>query len=189
MATQAVTHHKFSVKDYYRMAEAGILRADERVELIEGEIFEMPPIGSPHASVVTRLHTLLLRRLSSENAASVRVQSPVRLSDISEPVPDIAIVTYRADFYRDAHPTPSDVLLLVEVADTSVRFDKEKKVPLYARSRIAEVWVVDLNTSTVDVHREPSVRGYALSETFAAGSGAVIEAPGGASISIDELFA
>jgi Uma2 family endonuclease len=170
------------------MVFAGILKEDDRVELIEGEIVEMPPIGSNHASMVDRLVAKWARPLA-DGSIVLRVQGPVRLNDSSEPVPDIAILRPRPDYYRDGHPGPVDVLLLIEVADSSVSFDKETKVPLYARNRIAEVWVVDITSSAVDVHRGPSARGYALSQTFAAGAGAVIQAPGGVSISVDELFA
>ena len=154
-----VLRRRFTVDEYYRMAEAGILSEDDRVELIEGEIVEMPPIGSPHASVVDRLAAALLRGLPGGEAI-VRVQNPVRLTDLSEPVPDLAILRFRPDYYVNAHPGPADVILLIEVADTTFRYDQEVKIPLYARSEIPEAWVVDLNAEQVHVYRRPTAGGY-----------------------------
>jgi Uma2 family endonuclease len=145
--------HTFTVRDYYRMAEAGILPADARVELIEGEIIDMPPIGSRHAGTVTHLSTILQNAL--DNGAIVQVQSPVRLSEYSEPVPDIALLRPRADFYKSAHPSPRDVLLIIEVADTTRRYDQTIKAPLYARHGIFEYWIVDIGQRQLERYREP----------------------------------
>lgn len=143
----------FSVDEYYRMAEAGILTEDDRVELIEGEIIEMSPIGSRHAACVNRLNTLLNRQL--EQAATVSIQNPVRIDDFSEPEPDIALLRPREDFYAGEHPSPSDVLLVVEVADTSVEYDRNIKLPLYARASIPEVWLVNLPQATIEIYQQP----------------------------------
>jgi Uma2 family endonuclease len=124
------------------MAAAGILGADERLELIEGQIVQITPIGSPHASSVKRTTSLFYRLLG--DCATISVQDPVRLSNLSEPEPDVAVLRPRADFYAGAHPTPADVLLLVEVVDTTLRYDRRVKLPLYARSGIPEVWLVIL---------------------------------------------
>lgn len=159
MTAQPVRRH-FTVHEYYRMAEAGILREDDRVELIEGEVVEMPPIGSQHAACVDRLNWLLSQRLNSGETI-IRVQSPIRLNVDTEPQPDIAIVRFREDFYRMRHPGPEEVLLLIEVADSSARYDRDIKVPLYAREGIAEVWLLDLEQQTVEVFRTPSPSGYA----------------------------
>jgi Uma2 family endonuclease len=150
---------RFNVEDYYRMAEAGILGEDDRVELIEGEIVEMPPIGPAHGGGVKYL-TNAVARLISEDAI-LSVQNPVRLGDLSEPVPDVCLLRPRADFYRGSHPGPEDVLLLVEVADTTAAFDRRVKLPLYARAGIREYWIVDLGAGIVDVHRGPGPEGYA----------------------------
>jgi Uma2 family endonuclease len=120
----------FSVDEYYRMAEAGILTEDDRVELIEGEIIEKGSITSRHAGCVNRLNAMLNRQF--EQAAIVSVQHPVRIDGYSEPEPDVAVLKLRDDFYSEGHPTPADVLLVVEVADSSVEFDRNKKLPLYA---------------------------------------------------------
>lgn len=133
---------KFSVEEYYRMAEAGIFTEDDRVELIEGEIVEMTPIGGRHAACVNRLNALLVREAG--DAAIVSVQNPVRLSERIEPQPDLTLLRPRDDFYAEGHPTPKDVLLVMEVSDTTLSYDREVKIPLYARSGIPEVWVVDL---------------------------------------------
>jgi Uma2 family endonuclease len=153
-----VLRRRFTVDEYYRMAEAGILHEDDRVELIEGEIVEMAPIGSRHASCVDRLAQLFFAHLSGR--AIIRVQSPIRLGEHSEPQPDITLLLPRADFYSGAHPSAADVLLAVEVADTSVEYDREAKVPLYARSGIRETWLVDLDAGVVEVYQAPSPQGY-----------------------------
>src|ERR671938_544657 len=132
----------FSVDEYYRMGEAGILTEDDRVELIEGEIIEMSPIGSRHAACVNRLNTLLGRHL--RQTAIVSVQNPIRLDAYSEPEPDVALLRPRADYYESGHPTPADALLIVEVADTSADYDRIIKLPLYAKAGIPEAWLVDL---------------------------------------------
>ncbi|RME47171.1 MAG: Uma2 family endonuclease [Chloroflexi bacterium] len=154
-----VERRLFTVDEYHQMAEAGIFTEDDRVELIEGEIVEMAPIGSRHAACVDRLNRLFSNRIGER--AIARVQSPVRLSEFSEPEPDLALLRPRPDFYAQAHPQPEDVLLVVEVAETSVTSDRDVKVPLYARAGIPEVWLVDLAEETVEVYREPLPRGYA----------------------------
>jgi Uma2 family endonuclease len=147
------------------MLDAGILKEDDRVELIEGEIVAMSPIGSRHAGCVENIAAMLRRALPSE-AVAVRTQNPVRLSQYSEPQPDISVVRPRADFYKTSHPTADDVLLLVEVADASLMYDRRTKLPLYARSRIAEVWLVDLVNQVVEVHTSPRESAYDHVERF-----------------------
>jgi len=148
----------FTVSEYHTMVDAGILREDERVELIEGEIWEMPPIGSPHAGGVNRLTALFTSRLGSR--AVVAVQNPAFLSDFSEPQPDLLILRFRDDFYAREHPRPEDILLLIEVADSSLDFDRRIKSNLYARHGIPEVWLQDLKNGALLVHRDPSPQGY-----------------------------
>jgi Uma2 family endonuclease len=160
--------YRFTVEDYHRMAEAGILGEDDRVELIEGEIVEMPPIGSPHGGTVKALIHLFSRAVGDR--ALVSAQDPVRLSDISEPQPDLMLLRPRPDFYRNAHPTPADVLLLIEVADTSVAYDRSKKLPLYARAGIPEYWLVDLERGVLEVYRSPAGDGYAEVHELGAGA-------------------
>ena len=151
--------HRFTVADYYRMAEAGILDEDSRVELIRGLIVDMAAIGAPHLSMVNRLTRLLITMLAGR--ALVSVQNPVRLDDSSEPEPDVAVLKPRADEYETATPRADDVLLVVEVADTSLSYDRDVKAPLYAESGIVEYWIVDLAGRAVEVHRQPRGSRYA----------------------------
>jgi Uma2 family endonuclease len=161
MATKVqIPRRRFTVDEYYRMAAAGILHEDDRVELIEGEIVEMPPIGISHASSVDRLNQLLAERVVRR--AIIRVQSPIHLGERSEPQPDVSLLRPRRDFYAGGHPGPADVLLLIEVADTSADYDRQVKAPLYARAGIGEVWLVDLQARTIEVYRNPSPQGYRL---------------------------
>lgn len=158
MATE-VTRRRFTVDEYHRMGEAGILDEDERVELIDGEIVEMTPIGNPHAAEVDRLTYVFSPKLGG--LVIVRVQSPISLSlKDSEPQPDVTLLRPRSDFYSKARPEPRDVLLVVEVMDTSVERDRRIKLPLYARAGIYEVWLVDLKTARVEVYRHPALEGY-----------------------------
>jgi hypothetical protein len=154
----SLVRHRFSVEDYYRMAEAGILTESSRVELIEGEIVEMTAIGSRHAACVKRLMHLLTARVGER--AVVSVQDPVRLSAFSEPQPDLALLRPRDDFYARAHPGPQDTLLVIEVAETSAALDRGVKGPLHARAGIAEMWLADLEQDVVEVFRDPSAEGY-----------------------------
>ena len=135
------------------MGETGILGPRERVELIDGEIIDMSPIGVLHAAIVARLASHFSQRLGA--MAVVWCQNPLRLDDISEPEPDLAILRPRADFYMTAHPGAADVLLVIEVADTSLAYDLGTKVPLYARHGIPEVWVIDAATRHTRVFRRP----------------------------------
>lgn len=147
-----VTRRRFTVHEYHRMAEAGILHEDDRVELIEGELVEMAAIGSRHFTCVNTLNHLLMRSLGDEYIVSV--QNPVRLSKHNEPEPDLAVI--RARDYRESLPSPEDVLLLMEVSDTTLSYDRNVKLPLYARSGIPEVWIVDLAGELIERHTGPS---------------------------------
>lgn len=150
--------HRFSVKDYYRMAEIGVLPPDARMELLDGEIIDRSPIGPFHGGVVARL-TRLFNQLSN-NRWLVWPQNAVRLDEHSEPQPDLALLKPSPDDYTNRHPGPEDVFLLVEVADTTLELDREKKIPAYGRAGIAEVWIVNLPDQTVEVYREPHFTGY-----------------------------
>ena len=143
--------HRITVDEYYRMAEVGVLAPDARVELIEGEIIDMAPMGSDHASVVEQLTALLVDAVRGQ--ALVRPQTPVRLSRSTEPEPDFALLKPRPDHYRNAHPAGADVLLVIEVSDSSLRYDLDVKVPLYAKHEVPEVWIVDLQGERVLVYR------------------------------------
>jgi Uma2 family endonuclease len=149
---------RFTIEEYHRMAEVGILGEDDSVELLDGEIVRWTPIGSRHAACVKRLNRLFGRLLAQR--AVVSVQDPVRLGLDSEPQPDVALLHPRADFYATAHPGAGDVFLVVEIADTSAELERTVKVALYARAEVREVWVVDLARDRIEVFRRPTPGGY-----------------------------
>ena len=157
-----VTRWRFTVSEYHRMVESGILKEADRVELIDGEVVEMTPIGSKHSACIGRL---IEQFVPSVTAGAVGgVQNPIDLSERSEPEPDLALLRRRPDFYASGHPTTDDVLLLIEVSDTSLEFDRRVKVPLYARSGIPDVWLVDLEHETITVYRDPGPDGYTTAQ-------------------------
>ena len=166
-----VRPHRFTVAEYHRMAEVGILSEDSRVELIRGQIVDMAPIGAPHLGMVNRLNRLLAGALAGRGILSV--QNPVRLDDGSEPEPDVAVLRPRADDYATATPCPPDVLLLVEVADTSLDYDRAIKLALYAENGIAECRIVNLIERVVEVYRQP--RNGHFAEVRRVGPGEVLD--------------
>lgn len=159
-------HHGFNRRDYHRMAEAGILGEDDRVELIEGEIIDMTPMGSRHAGAVARVQTALQE--ATGRRAVVWVQNPVALAAASEPQPDLALLQPRHDFYAGSLPRPEDVLLLIEVSDRSLAYDRDVKLPLYARHGIPEVWLIDLDGRRLTRHWAPASQGYRNAEAVTA---------------------
>ena len=181
-----VHHRLFSVRDYYRMAEAGILGEDDRVELIEGEIIEMAPIGPRHASTVDRLGAVLSD--SVRGKLIVRVQNPLRISEVSEPQPDLMLLHPRDDFYAADHPAPEDVLLVIEVADSSAGYDRSIKLPLYARAGVLEVWLIYVGLPEVEIYREPSPTGYASKRTAGQAENLPIPGLGGVRVSVKDLL-
>jgi Uma2 family endonuclease len=148
-----LNRHRLTVSDYHRMSETGVLPPDARVELIEGEVLDMAPMRSRHASVVGRLSGLFADAFRAQ--ALVWCQLPLHLSDYSEPEPDFLLLRSRADYYADALPTAADVLLLVEVSDTTARYDRGIKLALYARHGVQEVWIVDLDNHMLCTYRNP----------------------------------
>ena len=153
-----VQRYRFTVDEFARMGEAGIFTEDDRVELIDGEILEMTPIGPPHAWIVDRLTELILARLAGK--VHVRIQNPVRLGNHTEPQPDL-VVARRSDAYAKRHPEPGDILLVIEVADSSLRYDRLEKVPRYGQAGIPETWLVDVEARAVTVCTGPGAGGYA----------------------------
>jgi Uma2 family endonuclease len=153
-----LTRHKLSLEAYHQMAQAGILDEDSRVELIEGELIDMAPIGSRHAWTLNLLNKALVDAVG--DTAIVSPQNPIALPPDSEPQPDIAVLRPKASGYGDALPGAADVLLLIEVADTSVEYDRTIKLRLYAVHGIPEVWLFDLPRSVVEVNLEPTAKGY-----------------------------
>ena len=168
------------------MAEVGILAPDARVELIDGEIIDMAPPGSLHAAAVHRLNEALVR--AAEGRATLLIQNPIRLSEYSEPQPDLALLRRREDFYSDHHPRPADVLLVIEVADTSLRFDRETKIPLYAVHGIPEVWLVDLRGKRLVRHRVPEQGVYTLVDELVSGGALEVSAVPGIAVDLGWLF-
>lgn len=148
-----IVRRQCSVADYHRMAETEILRENERVELIGGDVIQMPRIEAPHAACVDRLNMFITPTMGG--SAIVRVQGPIQLDDYSEPQPDLALLRVRDDFYRDGHPLPIDVLLVIEVADSSLLYDRNTKLPVYARAQIPEVWLVSVPDERIERYSEP----------------------------------
>ena len=155
--------HAVSVEEYMRMGEAAVFAPDARLELIEGQIIEMAPIGDAHASIVAILTRLFVRQAG--DAGFVWVQNPVIVGKRSMPRPDLALLKAREDDYSTRHPAVDDVLLAVEVSDSTLAFDVGTKVPLYARCGVAEAWIVDVNGAAIVVHRKPGAKGYASVST------------------------
>ena len=167
MMALPLTRHRFTVDEYHKMAENDVLTEDDRVELIRGEIIDMPPIGPEHAGSVDEVGDLF--RASLGTIAIVRTQNPLVLASGSVPEPDLAIVRRRSDYYRSAHPVAADVFLVIEVADSSLEFDRDTKAPLYAEDGIPEYWLLNLVDDVVLVYRDPSSAGYGLVQVFRRG--------------------
>ena len=175
-----IARHLFTVEQYERMIEAGILTKYDRVELIEGEIVGMSPIGPRHAACVSRLNALL-QKFGRDTI--VGVQSPVRLGDHSEPQPDISLLKWRDDFYGQGHPQASDVLLLIEVSDATLKYDRQIKMPLYARAGIEELWLVNLQDGEIEIHARPSGGAYQLVRR--AGRGETFDSENGTGLALE----
>jgi Uma2 family endonuclease len=168
------------------MGEAGLFAPDARVELIEGEIIDMAPIGLDHNSVVDRLTRSFVRAVGDD--AIVRVQGSVRLSEITEPQPDFVLLKPRADFYRSRFALGTDTLLVVEVSDTTLRYDRDVKVPLFARHGVPEVWIFDLQNDRLLVYASPENGGYTRESTLERPQSAQITALGGAAVELGAIF-
>jgi len=164
---QPVRRHKLSVEDFHKLGEAGVLNAEARVELFNGELVDMAPIGDWHAGVVAALTELLVKQAGQ---TTVWIQNPVRFTDDTELQPDVTLLRRREDFYRSATPTPSDVLLLIEVADTTLAYDRGPKLDLYSRHGILEVWIANLPDRQLEVFRDPSPEGYRARTQYGPGA-------------------
>ena len=169
-----VTKKRFTVDEYYRMAEAGILKPEDRVELIDGEIIQMSPIGNEHAGCVNRVTDFFTNLFRGK--AIVTIQNPVRLNKYNEPQPDLVLAKPRADYYASKHPTVEDVFLLLEVADTTLRKDRNVKLPIYAELGIPEVWIEDLQHDEILIFRNPSGQRYSTSLTLRRGNSLSVSA-------------
>jgi Uma2 family endonuclease len=182
----APAKHRFKVSEYYRMAETGVLRPDARVELLDGQIIDMSPIGPFHSTVVGDLTQWFIE--SSKGRWLVRSQSPVSLDEHSEPQPDLMLLKPAAHRYRESHPRPEDVYLLVEVSDTTLALDRNEKLPAYGRAGIGEVWIVNLNETTIEVYREPHFTGYGSKTVLRGGDKAASQAFRDVAVDVSELL-
>ncbi|RRR70596.1 MAG: Uma2 family endonuclease [Candidatus Viridilinea halotolerans] len=183
----ASVRKQFSVDDYNRMREVGILAEDDRLELLAGEIYTMSPVGPLHVALVNRLNRLLQRQVGEQGIVSV--QNPIRLDQRSEPQPDLAILAPRADFYSGALATADDVLLLIEVADSSLAYDRDGKLPLYARARMSEVWLLDVVSRTLTQYTQPRHNSYAQRQAFGMGMSLRATLLPSVVVAVDEVFA
>lgn len=186
MSVQYAARRCFTVKDYYRMAEAGILTEDDRVELIEGEILEMSPIGSRHAACISELSELATERVG--RTVIVRVQSPIDLGEGSEPQPDIALLKRRAHRYRDAHPTAEDIFLVIEVAESSLNFDRATKAQLYARAGIPEYIIANIVNHCFEFYTQPENGEYKNVRIFRRGEMLVSQVLPPLGLGVDEVL-
>ncbi len=181
-----VRRYSFTVDEFAKMGEAGIFTTEDRVELIDGEILKMTPIGPLHATIVNRLMATLMKLLAS--SAVLQVQNPVRLDSHNEPQPDLSIIKARGKYYETALPGPGDTLLAIEVADSSLAYDLHVKMPRYAKSMIPELWVVDLEVQVVRVFTQPDASGYANEHVMPRGSTIASAGVEGLRVEVNDIF-
>lgn len=186
LAKPRLNTFRLNVSQYHQMSEAGIFSENDKVELINGEIIEMSPIGRRHAACVDRINRLFSNILGMK--VIVRVQNPIILNNLSEPEPDIALLQPRADFYESGHPQPQDIFLLIEVADSSLEYDRDVKIPLYASSGITEVWLVDIYEQAIIVYRYPSENGYSDIQKLSRGEKMSIQAFPEVNLVVDDIL-
>ena len=184
-AAVEVPRHRFTVDDFALLGEAGVFTEDDRVELIDGEIRDLTPISPSHAWIVSRLMRRLVLHLADRGYVSV--QNPLRLDDRTEPLPDLVVARGGEDDYAERHLEARDVLLVVEVADSSLRYDRAEKMPRYAKAGIPEAWLVDVTGRTVAVHTEPGPGGYAREQVFRPGTEIESTAVAGLRVAVDEI--
>jgi Uma2 family endonuclease len=179
--------HRITVHEYHRMAEVGVLAPDARVELIEGEILDMAPTGKEHTSVVDRLTRLLVRAVGDD--AIVRIQGSVRLSEMSEPEPDVVLLKPQPDFYRSRFASSADMLLVIEVSASTLRYDRDVKVPLYARHGVPEAWIVDLENGRLLVYGSPAEGAYTRHDSIEAPEVIPVTTLPGVAVDLSAVFA
>jgi len=182
----APARRRFTVAEYYAMAEAGILAPDERVELLDGDVIVMPPINEWHASRVGRFTNTL--PIHFQGQAIVWVQSPVRLDDASEPQPDVMLLRWRDDFYGGGHPGPADVLLLIEVSDTTVDYDRSAKLAAYAAAGIPEVWIASRRDRRIESYSDPAGDAYATVRYYEPGESIAPQAFPDVVLQVDQII-
>ncbi len=177
---------RLSSDRYHQMIERGIFGEDERIELIEGGLVAMSPIGSEHSGVVDQLNEILVSQLARR--AVVKVQGPIHLDDHSEPEPDVVLSKPRRDYYKRSLPQPADILLIIEVADSSLAYDRTVKMPLYARAGIAETWIINLIDRWIEVYRDPSTAGYTTMLKILPGRAIAPQAFADVIVAVNDLF-
>jgi len=182
----APRHFPITVEMFHLMADRGAFHPEERVELIGGEIFEMSPVGSLHIRCVNFLNTFLTRVLGP--AYIVSVQNPIVLDDESEPQPDISVLKFRSDFYKNETPKAAHVEVVIEVADSSVEFDRSTKLSRYASAGIPEAWLIDLVNDRVEVHTQPKEGGYGIIRNYRRGENATSETIPGIDLAVDDVI-
>jgi len=176
----------FTVDEYYRMGEAGIFHPDARLELIEGEIIEMSPVGDRHIACVNRATAVFTRRLAGK--ALVSVQNPMRLSGYTEPQPDVVVARLREDYYAGKRLSPEDTFLVIEISDTTVRYDRNRKMPLYAKAGIPELWIENLQEDVITVYRKPEEGAFSIFFVFRRGESLSLDAFPEIVFNVDELL-
>jgi len=181
------TRMRITTDRYQKMVATGVLTKYDRIELIEGEMLNMAPIGPKHATVADRLARLFM--LAVHDAAIVSCGRPVNLGDFSDPQPDVMLLKPRLDDYGNAHPNAADVLLLIEVSDSTLTFDQSTKLSLYARYGVSEYWVVDVEGKRIVVYREPAAKGYARKLDFSAPNAISPQAFPDVEVAVREIFA
>lgn len=181
-----VTRHSFTVAEYERMGQFGIFSEDDRVELVCGEIIEMSPIGKRHAACVGRLTQIIA--LLIQRGAILWVQNPILLNGYSEPQPDIVVLKPRPDFYEQSLPTPEDILLVIEVSDTTLEYDRQVKVPLYARAGVPEAWVVNLPDERIETYADPADGSYQTARSYTRGEELQASALASLRVSVAEVL-
>lgn len=182
-----LTRRRISVDEYMKMAEVGILKESERVELIDGDIIEMSPIGNPHEARTSGTNRLLAP-LFIEGRAVLRVQGHVRLDENNRPEPDLALLKWRDDLYVNQSPAPEDILLLIEVSDSTLSYDRTVKLSLYAHFDIPEVWIENIPDGVVEAHTNPVEGEYTESRTYRPGETITPSAFPDISLSVSELI-
>ncbi|HEY5757061.1 MAG TPA: Uma2 family endonuclease [Steroidobacter sp.] len=187
MTDSGVMKHRLTVDEYYRMAEVGLLAPDARVELIDGEIVDMPPIGSRHCGTVELLQYRFVQALGG--AAWVSGPRTLVLGQYDAPEPDLMLLRPRADFYRRAHPTPREILLLVEVSDSTWSYDREVKAPLYARHGVSNFWIANVRKKELHCFSDPHLGDFPEVVTFTDTSSIPVKSLGDASVDLTDLFA
>lgn len=185
-AAPPIHRRLFTAEEFHQLARVGVLHEDDRLELIEGEIVEMSPIGSSHAGNVNRLIAVLTRTFGEK--VVVAAQNPIGLGPKTEPQPDISVLRPRGDFYADAHPTAEDVLLLIEVSESTLDYDRKVKVPLYAKAGIVELWLIVPETKVIEIYTNPAADGYRLIRRALPGESIALQALPDVNLPVNDIL-